>query len=247
MGTDRDWEIWGRQNPYYGVVSHKEFKAENIEQNRALFFAGGRQKIESFLRHYEATFGQIPHGSALDFGCGVGRLTIPLASAFDKVWGLDVSPSMLAEAARNATLENALNTTFALADSNLSNAPTQLDFVISYIVLQHIPPKRGLVLIEKLLAKVKPGGGCLIHVSLKRRNGVLAKIAYWIRFNIPGLGAIFNLLRGRRWNTPGMQMNEYPLLKLLELFETNGMRDLRAFTEDHGGILTIALMGHRMA
>ena len=40
--------------------------------------------------------------AALDYGCGVGRLTLPLAERCEHVYGVDVSPSMLREAARNA-------------------------------------------------------------------------------------------------------------------------------------------------
>lgn len=32
-----------------------------------------------------------------DFGCGVGRLTLPFADCFDNVVGVDISPAMLAE------------------------------------------------------------------------------------------------------------------------------------------------------
>lgn len=36
-----------------------------------------------------------PRKHALDFGCGVGRLTQALAAHFDEVTGVDISPSMI--------------------------------------------------------------------------------------------------------------------------------------------------------
>ncbi len=37
-------------------------------------------------------------GKALDFGCGVGRLTQALADYFNEVAGVDVSPTMVNKA-----------------------------------------------------------------------------------------------------------------------------------------------------
>ena len=39
--------------------------------------------------------------SALDFGCGIGRLSQALAEHFDQVYGVDISPKMI-ELARAA-------------------------------------------------------------------------------------------------------------------------------------------------
>jgi SAM-dependent methyltransferase len=41
-------------------------------------------------------------GRAIDFGCGVGRLTLPLSHIFESVVAIDISPDMLAETMINA-------------------------------------------------------------------------------------------------------------------------------------------------
>ena len=68
------------------------------------FFKSGRNEIEvvfKYLKEYK--YLPVDNFKALDFGCGVGRLSRALSSLFSIVDGIDVSPTMIAKA-------NALNT-----------------------------------------------------------------------------------------------------------------------------------------
>ena len=47
--TDTAWETWGRIDPYYGVVSHENFRKERIAENRIDFFATGREFVADKL------------------------------------------------------------------------------------------------------------------------------------------------------------------------------------------------------
>ena len=51
----------------------------------------------------------------LDLACGFGRFSIPLAQKGYKVYGIDITPSFIVEARRNA-LENNLNIDFMVGD-----------------------------------------------------------------------------------------------------------------------------------
>ena len=190
-------------------------------------------------------FGAVPTRSALDFGSGVGRLSIALADHFDRVVGLDISPGMLKEATANATARGHGNVVFALSDDALSQAPGQFDFVNSYIVLQHIPSARGLLIIRQLLDKVAPGGGCMIHVSLERQVSLARRIAYWSKFHVPLANLLINAISGRPLRDAAMQMNTYPLARIITMFEAAGMHELVAVPENHGGVLTIGIIGHK--
>ncbi len=44
---------------------------------------------QSLWEHLYSLGVTIPHGKALDFGCGVGRVTQALAQYFDEVYGVD--------------------------------------------------------------------------------------------------------------------------------------------------------------
>ena len=88
---------------------------------------------------------------ALEYGCGVGRLLLPLSKYTNQAVGLDVAPAML-EICRNKIKEHAVeNTTVGLSDDTLSTAGGGFDFVNCFLVLQHIPPERGYRIIDRLL------------------------------------------------------------------------------------------------
>jgi 2-polyprenyl-3-methyl-5-hydroxy-6-metoxy-1,4-benzoquinol methylase len=85
--TDKEWEKFGKNDPYYGVLTKDEFRSKNLtEELKKEFFATGSSYINDLLdkikRHIDKDF-QIR--KALDFGCGVGRLVIPLAEISQEV------------------------------------------------------------------------------------------------------------------------------------------------------------------
>ena len=96
--TDRDWQIIGEQDPFFGVLTDRAITARILTDDaRADFFRSGKASCRA-ARPHPAVFGAFDPRSALDFGCGVGRLTQPLAPLCgDAVW-VDVSAGMRAEA-----------------------------------------------------------------------------------------------------------------------------------------------------
>ena len=78
---------------------------------------------------------------ALEFGCGVGRLVIPLAKIAKRVTGIDVSESMINEAKRNCESRKINNVFLTKTDDSLSLLANNYDFMLSFIVFQHIPAK----------------------------------------------------------------------------------------------------------
>lgn len=238
------WEIWGRQDPYYGVLSDERFRTARISESREEFFATGEDFVKRALSIYESCFGTLSRGRALDFGCGVGRLTLPLAGLFEEAVGTDVAPSMLAEARANAAGVNGV--CFVQSDHSLSALEGTFDFVLSYIVFQHIPRAEGMRLCRELLRRIRPGGGCSLHFSIKRRGSWMRRIAYWLRFNVPGANALLNLSSGRSPLQPATRMEEYSLSDLVELFADMGLAEISVITELHwGSTLGATLMARR--
>ncbi|MCE7798229.1 class I SAM-dependent methyltransferase [Sphingobium sufflavum] len=240
--SDRNWQAWGEQDPYYAVLSDPRYRRGSIDDARQDFFADGRDYLNDLLGRFERHFGSVPRERALDFGCGVGRLTIPLAGHFGSVTGLDIAPAMLEEARRNSA---DLPIDYRLSDDALSALEGQYDFILSCIVLQHIPVRRGMPLLDALLSRISPGGGCAIHVSIKRRQDWRGRLRYALVHQVPGGQALSNLLRGRPAAAPVMQMNEYPLPDVLRLFQARGFHDLLVRYDDHGGFDTALIMGVR--
>src|SRR5262249_32258537 len=57
MGTDRDWERWGRQDPYFGVLSSEKFRLGNLsDQSIDDFFKSGRRSVERVLSTIHTNF-----------------------------------------------------------------------------------------------------------------------------------------------------------------------------------------------
>src|SRR5260221_4997621 len=76
--TDRTWQYYGRIDPYYGVLAYERFTKDNIDEDAKLaFFVSGEDYIDEVFTavrdHLDADFVAT---RALDFGCGVGRLTL---------------------------------------------------------------------------------------------------------------------------------------------------------------------------
>ncbi|HKO56755.1 MAG TPA: methyltransferase domain-containing protein, partial [Thermoanaerobaculia bacterium] len=173
-----DWDELAQREPYYAVLTEPRFLSGALDdEQRRAFFATGEADVERLLAIAGPAFAP---RTALDFGCGVGRLTLALAARAESVTGCDVSPRMLEIARRNAG--EAPNVRFV---TTLDDAA--YDFICSLIVFQHIPVREGLRLFAGLLRRLAPGGVAVIHFSLRRPGGALRRLARRLRAAVPVL------------------------------------------------------------
>lgn len=158
--TDKDWSKVAEENPYWGVLSDEQFRGMALSaESSARFFASGEKFITDllgFVRHHVVPGFQIKRG--LDFGCGVGRLLLPIAKAAQEAVGVDVAPKMLEITAGNLAAAGLSNAVAVQGDDTLSRVTGRFNFVNTYIVLQHIPPERGVALIRRMLQLLDVGG-----------------------------------------------------------------------------------------
>lgn len=243
--TDRDWRIWGDTDPYYGVAAIPEFRRDKVDVGR--FLDTGEAYLRVRLPMLERQLGSVARHRALDFGCGVGRITLPLAGYFEDVTGLDVSPGMLQEARALSLSRGIYNVRFLNSDDHLSEVEGRFDFVHSYIVLQHIPTTRGLRLIAALLDRVAINGLVSLHFSVDRGDTLVRALLYRARTQLPGVQAIIHRLRGKKGSEPMMQMNEYPPAKILTMLHYHGFGRTIIDVERHGRFLTMHVAARRHA
>jgi SAM-dependent methyltransferase len=211
-----DWEELARREPHFAVLTNEEFLRERLTPEALeRFWKGGEDDVAMLLR-----FVDFQPELAVDFGCGVGRLTRALAKRAKHVIGVDVSPTMLALAPK---LPN-VNYTDRL--------PESADFIGSLIVFQHIPVNRGYEIFRQLLQILKPGGVAAIHFALSRPGGPLRRIARRIRAASP----LIHRLLPRPHGLPYMQINTYNRDKLISIIDDEGCMEPRFVDYDQGEV-----------
>lgn len=235
--SNADWQRIALQRPYFGILSEAAYHDPKLsEERRAAFFESGQRYVNMILDQCTRFFGpDWRAGKALDFGCGVGRLTLPLSRRFTEVTGLDVAPAMLAEAQRLAEQAGNGNIRWLLADEALTAiAHEHFDFMVSFIVFQHIPEARGQAILKRLLQQLAPGGMGVFHFKYAQvcpRHPVSTFLSH----RVPGGRLLVNALRGKPLKEPHMQMNAYNLNHLIQAFQSEGIREFHSRLEDHGG------------
>jgi ubiquinone/menaquinone biosynthesis C-methylase UbiE len=128
------------------------------------FYAHGSAEIERLMKRLDELGLAHQRQSALDFGCGVGRLTNALADYFEHVDGVDISAEMVRQAAQMAPNRDRCTFHTNVA-SDLSIFPDDLfDLVHCNIVLQHVGPQLTRSYIAEFARIVRPGG--VVHFQL---------------------------------------------------------------------------------
>jgi ubiquinone/menaquinone biosynthesis C-methylase UbiE len=222
--SDKSWEKLGQKNPYYWVTTMDEYVDKKWDQEtQAKFFNDSANYLNKILRiingHIDSNFTPT---NALDFGCGVGRVTIPLSKVCKSVVGTDVSSSMLEAADKLCKEEDIGNIKLVKGDDNLSKVTGTFDFIHSIYVFQHIPFKRGKIILDRLLSSLEPNGVGTLQFLIHNELSISKKLIYWTKVNIPLACNIFNIIKGKSWNTPMMQLNNYNLNYILQTLKKNG-------------------------
>ncbi len=225
------------------MITHEKYrKARLNDEVKQQFFESGYAHVahvlETIERHVARDYSV---RNALDFGCGVGRLVVPLAEVAETVTGVDVSESMLAEAGKNCEARGIRNVRLCKSDDALSPLTGRFDFIHSFMVFQHIPVKRGEEIFANLLARLEPGGVCAVHFTYAKKNAS-RRLAAALKSYVPFAPNIVNAIKGKGFSHPVLQMNDYGVNALLATLQKRGVANFHAeFTDHRGGDLGIML------
>jgi 2-polyprenyl-3-methyl-5-hydroxy-6-metoxy-1,4-benzoquinol methylase len=157
--TISQWKSLGELEPYWSVLSSDLYKGDLDNQQKEGFYLSGKIVVDEFVHLLEARSVPIEKASnVLELGCGVGRITKSLASQFNSVTAIDISPGNLAIA--RMELSSYSNVHFVLADemSSLDKLQSNFDVFLSVITLQHNPPEIQRLFLENMLSKLKKNG-----------------------------------------------------------------------------------------
>lgn len=216
---DRAWEYYGKHDPYFGVLTQDVYRRTRLDEPASQqFFQSGEDLVEQTIHtirtHLDPEF--TPQ-RALDFGCGVGRVLIPLARMCNSILGVDVSEAMLDEARSNCAAVGVTNATFVTSDDSLTQVSETFDFIHSTIVFQHIPRRRGERIFARLLEQLDDHGVGAVHFTYARTGPAIGFID-WMRRWIPFVNGLINVALLRLpFNYPLIQVNTYDLDTLFHL------------------------------
>lgn len=152
-----EWEDLAALDPLFAILSHPGKRGGGWDE--AGFFETGERYVGGLMARAAAL--GLPRGraAALDFGCGVGRLTRALASHFDSCLGVDVALGMVERARRlNAAHERCR---FERLDDPGELPPEAFDLVLCKAVVQHLPGREARVACLSALTRALRSGGLL--------------------------------------------------------------------------------------
>lgn len=231
--SDEKWERIGRSEPYWGVATFERYKMKNLTPElRQNFFASGEQYVKQIFEAISSNVDRdFSPSLGVDFGCGVGRITIPLSRRCRRVIGVDVSPSMIAEAKRNCVLFDVTNVGFV---HELARIEQKVDFINSSLVLQHIRTDRGMDIIGDFVEKLNPSGIACIQVPYSSRRPMMKRILRPIAYRSNLARKTYNAIIKKDARAPFIMMNDYDITEILRLLAEKNINKVFIPTDKYG-------------
>jgi SAM-dependent methyltransferase len=265
--TDSDWEALGHTEPYFGVLTDQSYAGPSIDDEAVeAFMTTGRAYFDELLHSLDAYGLRTDWERSLDFGCGVGRVTIPIAERSASTVGVDVSRGMLFEAKRNLIRAGVVSAAALVqASDHLCLKNEGFDFVHSYIVLQHIHPSRGLLVLGQLASCLRDGGVGAVQLTYRDPLTSAQRLRYLLYQHVPHLwsakeATLRVLSRGTAtrpsgWNRgrgygPERRMQPRPLIRMhnydvgaaLDVLRASGCHRIGLRFTDHAGFAGVILL-----
>jgi SAM-dependent methyltransferase len=149
----QEWDHRSRKNAYRYIGSVKDEEE---------FFLSGERDVRDLVDPYLSDAQFMPRDKRmLELGCGVGRMTFPLANRFGTVEAIDISGEMIQRANELQARLGIANVRFQLGNGkDLRPYPDEsMDFAFSFIVFQHIPEISIILNYVREIGRVLKKGG----------------------------------------------------------------------------------------
>lgn len=213
------WEHLGEERAHHSVLTYEAFRPENLSGSIESFWASGKLEAHSAVQMLaQIGLSHLEQKTCVEYGCGVGRVTVNFAEYFSAVHAYDISRNHLRHARERANELGRTNITFHECASDMLAAIEPCDFFYSLIVLQHNPPPVIVALLRRALAALKPDGIAIFQ---------LPTYIIGYRFDLRGWLAADHAL--------DMQMHCLPQEVVMEIIYASNCRVLSVREDDWAG------------
>ena len=216
-----NWDALGRLDPYWAILADPSKHGGGWSSEE--FFETGRDHVTRFLELAEVEGRRTARRRGLDFGCGVGRLTLALAEHVDEVIGVDAAASMVQLARSHASTHpfgSRVRYRVNVAEDLAFVPSASMDVVLSVVVLQHVSNRLKTSYLREFVRVLDPDGVAVFtvpHGATASREGLLRRI-------LPN--AVLNVARRRL----------YGYRAVME-FHVMSRRRVEAVIRDAGGVV----------
>ncbi len=158
----RDWNVRAREMP-------RETTATFDAGDWDTYWTSGRRDLDLCMELAQEA-GQFRRDLAIEIGCGLGRITRPLADHFNQVVGVDIAEEMLRQARAFA---NASNITYAPVpvDHHLPVGDGVADLVIAWTVFRHMDKSIFAAYLDEARRALKPGRSLVFDAQVRPGGG----------------------------------------------------------------------------
>ena len=225
----RDWDDLADLDPYWAILTEPGKRFGGWDRDE--FLRSGEVEIEGLMVAARDLGLPQEREAALDFGCGLGRLTRGLARHFRLAWGVDISPRMVEQA--RELHRDVPNCTFQTTDGTLAFPSARFDLIYSVLVLQHLPTHAAIrSTVRELVRTLRPGGLLCFQVPSRlplRRRWQLRRRLYGV-LRAAGVG---ERMLYERCGLHPIRMNAVAESEVRAIVATAGGRVLAGRVDDH--------------
>lgn len=214
--AQRDWDAFGKADPLWAILTAP---GKRGKWQAAEFFETGVREVEALMQYIDSLGLHPARRKALDFGCGVGRLSQALTAYFEEVHGVDVAPSMIEQA-------NHYNRHGSRCVYHVNDRPSlelftdsTFDLVYSVITLQHLEPKDSARYIQEFVRVLAPGGLAVFQLPDRPAKPIRALVKRRLAKGLLQFSRVAGYLK-----RPIMVMHGIEREEVLRLLERSGAK-----------------------
>jgi SAM-dependent methyltransferase len=166
LRTAEVWNRFGNADPHWSVLSSDQFRSSNFERHADEFWSSGATEaalLYSILERHNVDASVL--STAVEYGCGVGRVTAHLATRLQHLIAIDISDTHLKLAAE--TIRRAGRSNVELRRASLPNVGMSepFDLWFTRLVLQHNPPPIMALILRRMFSLLAPGGIAVFQLT----------------------------------------------------------------------------------